>query len=644
MRWKANPDQWLVLFFLLVGCLLRMAGYAISPPGLSHDEVAHWLINNQILAGQHGVYFTDAYGHEAGFHYLQAGFQWLIGDHALALRMPAFFCGILLVSISYALTRRLFGRKVALLAVALLSVNFYPVFYSRQALRAISLPLIAGVSAYGWWQGWETKSGKWGMSAGILAGLSLYTYMAARAVPIFYGLFLLYLLLFHPRQTKERWQFIILFFGAMLLTLTPLALYLFTHPSAEYRLAEVDAPLRSLLTGDLRPVLQNAWACLAMFGWQGDPLWRQNIAHMPVFEPVTALLFYIGLARSLWNWRQAHHAFLLLWFATSAIPSIVTVDAPSSIRFINSLVILGIFPALAIHSFQQLSTVFPYLSTGLGKTSLWWGVNLGLILLWLGQVERTSWAVFQAWHTNEEVQFVWQQAFTEAARFIDQSPSLNTVALAGWTPETMDAPTMELTLRREDVRLVYFAPQRMVVVPVIPWQAGILSTPAALIRPTLLPLDPVLEAQLLRWDILPQTMAQFTLYPIPSNLHPQPQQPLDVVFGGELRLLGYDWRIEDRQQTQLVTYWQVTTEVESPRRFFLHALDSAGTLLAQDDGLESPATYWQPGDLLLYHHQLPLPPQTIGGLRLGVYQPPDGPRLRLTPSTADFVTLPLPQN
>lgn len=635
MRWKANSDQWLLLFFLLVGCLLRMTGYAISPPGLSHDEVAHWLINNQILAGQHGVYFTDAYGHEAGFHYLQTGFQLLIGDHALALRMPAFFCGILLLSLSYAFTRRLFGRKVALWAVALLAVNFYPVFYSRQALRAISLPLIAGFSAYGWWRGWETKSWKWGVSAGIFAAAALYTYMAARAVPIFYAGLLLYLLLFHPRQTKERWLFLTLFWGMMLLVASPLILYLLTHPAAEYRLTEVDAPLRALLSGDLRPVLQNAWACLGMFGWQGDPLWRQNIAHLPVFEPIVAFLFYLGLAISVWNWRQIRYAFLLLWLTTSAIPAIVTIDAPSSIRWINSLLVLGIFPALAIHSFPQFSTVFPNLSTGLGKTSLWWGVNLGLILLWLGQLGRTSWAVFQTWPENEEVQFVWQQAFTDAAHWIDAAPELQTVALAGWTPDTMDAPTMALSLRRQDVRLVYFAPSRMVIVPAF-------SPNTVFIRPTLLPLDPVLETRFSTWGITPQTLGSFTLYPFASQFQPHPQQPVEAIFGGELRLLGYDWLPENAQQTQLITYWQLLAKVPVDRRFFLHALDSAGTLLAQDDGLESPARYWTPGDLILYHHQLPLPPQNIAELRLGVYQPPDGPRLLVTPSTADFVTLPLP--
>ena len=77
-----------------------------SPPGLEHDEVAHWLINRDILAGNHSIYFTEAYGHEALYHYIQAGFGGLVGDHALGLRLPSAYLGVLLVAVSYALGTR----------------------------------------------------------------------------------------------------------------------------------------------------------------------------------------------------------------------------------------------------------------------------------------------------------------------------------------------------------------------------------------------------------------------------------------------------------------------------------------------------------------------------------------------------------
>ncbi|MCK4832709.1 MAG: hypothetical protein KAS81_08065, partial [Anaerolineales bacterium] len=72
-----------VVLILLVAAVLRLADLVGVPPGLEHDEVANWLIDRDILSGRHALYYTEAYGHEAGYHYLQAAAVALLGDHAL---------------------------------------------------------------------------------------------------------------------------------------------------------------------------------------------------------------------------------------------------------------------------------------------------------------------------------------------------------------------------------------------------------------------------------------------------------------------------------------------------------------------------------------------------------------------------------
>lgn len=81
-----------------------------------------------------------------------------------------------------------------------------------------------------------------------------------------------------------------------------------------------------------------------MFGVSGNPLWRQNIAGRPVFDPIMGLLFYAGVLLGVW--RDRRYAFLLLWLAASII--LVTIDAPSSIRVINLLPVLMLFPLVVI--------------------------------------------------------------------------------------------------------------------------------------------------------------------------------------------------------------------------------------------------------------------------------------------------------
>ncbi len=625
-----------LLLILLGGAALRLGGSQISPPGLSHDEVANWLIVQRIFAGQHAVYFTEAYGHEAGFHYLQAGSVALLGDHALALRLPAMFAGILLICVTFILLRRLFGLYPALMAAALLAVLFWPIFFNRQGLRVNTLPVVSGLSAYFWWRAWQEGRWRWWAIAGILAGLSLYTYMAARAVPLFYALYLLYLLLAHRPQLKRRWRQILLFWGLMAVTSLPLVLFLLRMPSAEFRISEIDAPLRALQAGDWRPVLANTLRFLGMFGFSGDPLWRQNVAGMPVFDPLTAILFYLGLALAFWRWRDNRYAFVLLWLLVGAVPSIVTIDAPSFIRICNSLPVVVIFPALLMHSSSQLSTVLPQLSTVLAKNRLKMLINSLWVLLILLHIDRSAEALFATWPAQAEVQFVWQQALTDAGKAIDAAVASGPVAVGGWSPDTMDPPTMQLSMRRRDVRLVYFHPIRTLIVP-----SSETGQPIRIVHPTVLPLDAALAAQLQAWGAPPQVQGSFTLYQLPTPPTIQPQQPVTAEFGGQLRLLGYDWLPASPGGLELLTYWQVLAPTTAPRRLFLHALTADGAQAAQEDGLEAPAAYWQTGDLLLFHHRLDVTGITVDRLVLGVYEPPAGPRL-LLPDGRDSLAIPLP--
>jgi 4-amino-4-deoxy-L-arabinose transferase-like glycosyltransferase len=643
---------WLVLI-LLLAAVLRIYGINnFSPPGLEHDEVANWLIDRAILQGKLAVYFQEAYGHEAGFHYVQAAFVALVGDHALALRLPAAFAGMLLVAVHYALTKRLFGVTTALISAALLAVLFWPVFYSRLGLRAISLPLTAGLSLYAWWKAWppgkpavDTGRVLWFGLAGFLAGLSLYTYMAARAVPIFYAIFALYLLLLYKKQFMVYWRGVVLFWILLALTALPLVLFLQGNPGAEFRISEVDAPLRALLAGDLQPVLANLLDIGGMFGFAGDPLWRQNVAGRPVFEPLLGLFFYGGLFLALLRFKDSRYAFLLLWLGASALPSLVTVDAPSSIRLINALLVVTIFPVLVINIIARLFTALSPLSTKMAYL-------LGLILL-IGYIWWTARDIFQTWPQNEEVQFVWQAALTDMAAYLDDSPGDNPVAIGGWSPATMDAPTMALSMKRQDLQPRYFGsdsktePVSTVIFP--GWGDALDGGNPAdisevrLFRPTIRELSPGIEWQLSQWGAVPKNMGTFVLYTIAVPAEFQSGSVTVESFADQLDLVGY--RIPDdlasceQEKCTILTYWRIRQPVGEPRRFFLHAM-AGEDLVAQDDALDAPSQWWQEGDLLVQEFNLPRLNGEIE-LRLGVYDPLTGQRL-LTAEGVDHILLQRP--
>jgi hypothetical protein len=384
--------------------------------------------------------------------------------------------------------------------------------------------------------------------------------------------------------------------------------------------------------------VQNGFKILGMFGFSGDPLWRQNVAGRPVFDPLLAIAFYAGVLMALWRWRDARYGFLLLWLGSSAIPSIVTVDAPSSIRLINALLVVTVFPALIIHNIPGFSTVVPWLSTKM--------VYLLALLLILTHIWWTAVGVFHIWPKNEEVQFVWQAALAETAVFLDQASETGPVALGGWSPATLDPPTMLLSMRRRDLDTRYFGSDSTTVpitTLIIP-KAGDESR-LRITRPAIRKLAPELEAQLTTWGGVPQSKGSFVLYELSAPLQIDPRIPMNITFDDQLQFLGYSFSGDQEncvvQECRLLTFWQVVAPSEEVRRFFLHAIDETGDFIAQHDGLDAPSHYWQAGDILVQAHSLNLDSTVPKELRLGVYEPQTGRRLTLA-NGDDHILLSLP--
>jgi hypothetical protein len=284
----------------------------------------------------------------------------------------------------------------------------------------------------------------------------------------------------------------------------------------------------------------------------------------------------------------------------------------------------------------RLSTGLPWLSTKLAYL-------LGGLLI-LTHIWWTYSGIFHKWPQNDEVQFVWQAALTDMSRYLDSSPEAGVAAIGGWSPATMDAPTMALTMRRRDLGLRFFGsdsttePVSTVIIP--GWNGG-RSTGTQVLRPSIRDLAPEIEAQLVDWAGEEKDMGTFVLYDLSVPVGMDGIIPTAERFDEQLELAGYRLPSDPtqcaREGCSILTYWRVLAPVQEPRRFFLHAV-SGEELIAQHDGLDAPAMWWQAGDLLLQEHRLP--PSDADGieLRLGVYDPLTERRL-LRPNGLDYFPL-----
>ena len=141
-----SRDVWLVTLLLLLAAGFRLVALQDLPPGLAQDEVLHADIAGGILAGQHSLFFREGWGHEPLYHYLGALFQLALGDNYLSIRLPSVFCGLLLLALTFAWVKGLFGQRVALGTAAGLALSWWPIIFSRVGIRPVLEPLLACVS------------------------------------------------------------------------------------------------------------------------------------------------------------------------------------------------------------------------------------------------------------------------------------------------------------------------------------------------------------------------------------------------------------------------------------------------------------------------------------------------------------------
>jgi hypothetical protein len=118
-----------------------------------------------------------------------------------------------------------------------------------------------------------------------------------------------------------------------------------------------------------------------------------------------------------------------------------------------------------------------------------------------------------------------------------------------------------------------------------------------------------------------------------QTLEPAPVKSTDVVFGGAVALAGYGLAV-DPEQLRLDLVWVARAQLAESYKVFVHVIDDSGKLWAQDDS--RPVQYagntnrWQPGQVTLDRHELPLPADMPAGryqVRVGLYREGDGQRL-----------------
>ncbi len=633
--------RWLpFLLIFILAAALRLIALPNVPPGLQHDEVFHGHDAVTVLLGYRPLYFTSNAGNEPLFIYLMSLTIGLFGHNEWGIRLAAVICGLLTLLFTYLWIRRAYNNRMALIAAALFTVSFWPLFLSRVGLRAASVPMLAALTAWLMFEALHRQQRRWFVLTGVALGLSLYTYPAARTLPVIYVLlFTLTSLLAHKLNRP-----LLITLLTALIVFAPLGYAIATQPQADVRLQQLGGPVQEALQGNLEPVLRYTVATLGMFNAVGDPIARYNLPGRPVFDFITGLLFLGGVMIALRQWREPRNLFALLWLPIGLLPSMLSDSAPSFLRASASLPVAFLFPALA---FDWLLTLAAHPERRAAKSKgarrfiypVGCALVIGLIIFYGVLTVRDY---FFVWPARSDVREVYRSDLAAAANWIEQQPSDQPIVVASTNPRDLDPFLFDFQLAgTHEIKWIDRA--FAVVFP---------AQPAKLISPDYAPIDPILRDRFLPppsfiskfedgstafevFDLAPHQAFTPTSTTALSDRSGELNAPIDL--NHSLEFLGYETSTEVKPGVvvPLTLHWRVKQDVQAqqlPLSLFVHLLDERGEFAAGRDLLAFPTAGWRSGDVWLQQNDVPLSSDLRPGtyrLEIGVYSQADGSRWRV---------------
>jgi hypothetical protein len=568
----------------------------------------------------------------------------------------------------------LLASWLPLLAGVGVSLSFWAVFVSRLTLRAVTLPLLELPALYCLWRGLtaaesalqtchseersdeeslkqsvakpgpqgffaplrSAQNDMYGRSAslpqrtlrsrrsnwlgpvyfvlgGALLGAAMYTYLSSRFLPLVPLLLFGYWLL-RGQMRRTHWLGLALFLGAWALVFAPLGLYYLQHPDIFTRRADQVLTLPPALAGDPLPLITSTLRTLGMFSLVGADTSRYGLAGRPLFDPLGAIFFHVGLVVSLVRLRRparqaAPYAFLLIWWLVMLAPAFITGEAPHFLRTIGALPPTYIFWALGLVTAGRWLASLPSVLTNTSKVEYrrWAMPALAAYLAAAGAL--TAYDYFGRWASDAEARTIYGAEFTEVAQYLQTAKPKGPIVLSAAYYRDWDRFRLDLQMHHNPPFVVWFnGPQTFLLPP-----PGSSMNPAYIFTRSAPP-----DA---RWLDFLQLEAQGTDMAV-YRLKPGAQVKLDAPLNATLydapgsaptaQLLGYqlDGQARAGETLRLLLHWQPLRDVpgDPDYAFFVHLRDRHGTSWAQADANGYAVVDWQPGVQVLQWFDLRLSP------------------------------------
>lgn len=360
---------------LVLAAAVRFAALDSIPPGLWYDEALYCMSALSIgQDGQFPIFFmTEGHPHEPLFVYSLALWFKTFGVSVLSARSCMAVWGVLTVVAMWPLAWRVLrSRSWALAAVVVVAFMRWPLHFSRTVFRAGLAPLFITLTFVLFLRWRERKRPMDAALCGAMLGLGSYTYLSFRLVPVILLLWIARLFWCKMLSWKEDGRQLILMGCMAAAVFAPLGLDWLRHPDHfSGRTDEVSMFVDRAEDGTVSPkpfgrivadIGKNALSVAGVWFVRGDHVGKHNLPLEPLFDPVTGLLFLLGVLWCCRNIARNEFAFLLLvWLAVLSATSVFSFGAPNILRM------QGAIPATALVFVQGLRCLWRGIGSRVGS-------------------------------------------------------------------------------------------------------------------------------------------------------------------------------------------------------------------------------------------------------------------------------------
>jgi hypothetical protein len=342
--------------FLLVAAItfaIRFYRLDLYPYGVEGDEGGHALNCLATLRGQTANIFVNNGLQLFWYHSNTLAFN-LFGINPGTIRFSVAFHGALSVLTLYFLLRLLFNWRVALATAFLMSVGIWNLHFSRFGHMNITQVFAQSVALYYMLRGLMTGRLLPFILAGFALSLAAQGHVSSRLLPVGVALFGVYLLITQPQVWKRNFPGILAFMICSWVMVSVVLVGYSRQPAQAFNRVKEVSIANTDNTSSPRDMgqglLQNFKLNMYMFNHEGDARTRDNIlAPAPLLDFWTGIFWALGFIFAVYYWRRPYYGMVLILFYTIALNSILSVEAPQSLRTSGniSIIFMMVAPVLA---------------------------------------------------------------------------------------------------------------------------------------------------------------------------------------------------------------------------------------------------------------------------------------------------------